>query len=449
MADTIHYCSTCSKPFTSITPHRRHQAYCRRAQTRPKKRPRSCLACSAAKVKCSFETSCSRCVHKGLKCVYEKPIPGSNAEPLLYTSALNSEPSLQTSPPDTSKPYALDVSLFSDSAVALSNRSSGLDRIQEDVYGGINFTAQDDASWQFSNSNEVDDFLLNNELSMSDLLHSPEQHIDSLHYLVKISPEKPIVRHNANLILEAICAIPEQMLRRNTLPPFIHPHWHLLDMPEPLAVCMELAQLFSRRTPATSEFLWRTILAESRRVIEQIPLLSNEDLLAATQAGMVYVIMRVVDGPMQSPEWNQEMTFYQNVLCNAFLEKHDGNFCESEAENPSTNWQDWIFAESRRRTSCVWFLIARTIMVKTESGCPTTEAPWTLPLPSPKTQWEARTIEDWILEIEAGTSPICDFGSLIEARQKWNEPVHARKLDSWSARTDTLGSLLNIAVSMV
>lgn len=50
---------------------------------------------------------------------------------------------------------------------------------------------------------------------------------------------------------------------------------------------------------------------------------------------------------------------------------------------------------------------------------------------------------------EAGNPAICTFGNLIDSKQRCNETSHARRLDSWNARTDNLGSLLNIAVAMV
>ena len=46
---------------------------------------------------------------------------------------------------------------------------------------------------------------------------------------------------------------------------------------------------------------------------EKLPNLSPPDLLAAIQAGMVYLIMRVIDGPTQSLEWNQKMAVSQSV----------------------------------------------------------------------------------------------------------------------------------------
>lgn len=88
-------------------------------------------------------------------------------------------------------------------------------------------------------------------------------------------------------------------------------------------------------------------------------------------------------------------------------------------------------------------------MVKTKAGCPTNEHPEVLPLPSPKTQWEARDRATWMQELEAGSPALCTFGSLIDSKQQCNEISHAQRLDSWNARTDNLGSLLNIAVALV
>ena len=71
-----------------------------------------------------------------------------------------------------------------------------------------------------------------------------------------------------------------------------------------------------------------------------------------------------------------------------------------------------------------------------------------LSLPSPKTQWEARSRETWIEEREAGNPSIATFGSLMESKQRYNETGYARQLDSWNARTDTLGALLNTAATL-
>lgn len=74
----------------------------------------------------------------------------------------------------------------------------------------------------------------------------------------------------AGLLSQAISAFPQMMLRRQTFPPFIHAHWHLPSLPETLANCMSIAQLFATRTTETRPFLWRTIGTEVKRLQDEV-----------------------------------------------------------------------------------------------------------------------------------------------------------------------------------
>lgn len=101
------------------------------------------------------------------------------------------------------------------------------------------------------------------------------------------------------------------------------------------------------------------------------------------------------------------------------------------------------------RTSSVWFLVARTIVVFTRPDCGTTEEPWAIPLPAPKTQWEARSEESWLRELSVELPVLTTFGHLIESKKRRSEPNHAQNLNTWNATSDHLGSLLNLAVNIV
>ena len=79
----------------------------------------------------------------------------------------------------------------------------------------------------------------------------------------------PAARHAANLISHMVGAFPQMMLRRHTFPPFIHPHWHLPAVPEILASCMGIAQLFVSRTPESRAFLWRTVDTEQQHFLDR------------------------------------------------------------------------------------------------------------------------------------------------------------------------------------
>jgi hypothetical protein len=74
----------------------------------------------------------------------------------------------------------------------------------------------------------------------------------------------------ASLLSHAISAFPQMMLRRQTFPPFIHAQWHLPSLPETLANCMSIAQIFATRTSETRPFLWRMIGAEVQRLQDEV-----------------------------------------------------------------------------------------------------------------------------------------------------------------------------------
>jgi len=82
-----------------------------------------------------------------------------------------------------------------------------------------------------------------------------------------------VVQHTSNLVVQALRSYPLMMLRRETLPPFIHPHWYSLStpaLPEPISNCMSIAQMYAFRSEETKPFLWRTIKAECQRFREQV-----------------------------------------------------------------------------------------------------------------------------------------------------------------------------------
>lgn len=88
--------------------------------------------------------------------------------------------------------------------------------------------------------------------------------------LARLPTRGVIARHCGALVMQTLRTYPEQMLRRHDLPLFIHPQWHLSTLPEPLAVCMKIAQMFASRTPEVMPFIWRTIRAEQVRCIEEV-----------------------------------------------------------------------------------------------------------------------------------------------------------------------------------
>jgi hypothetical protein len=100
------------------------------------------------------------------------------------------------------------------------------------------------------------------------------------------------------------------------------------------------------------------------------------------------------------------------------------------------------------RTSAVWLLITKTIVVQSKSKCASGERFEAMALPSAKSLWEAKNAQDWMQEAFLTTRSLGTFGELCEAKQKRHDMIYAQRLDMWNATADNLGSLLNLAAIM-
>lgn len=132
-------------------------------------------------------------------------------------------------------------------------------------------------------------------------------------------------RHCVVLVMGILRAFPQMMLRRQTFPPFIHGQWHRADIPEELANCMSISQIFVSRTSATRGFLWRVITSEvqmlNERVRRRIPrgigrsMLSHiqantysaQEILTAMQVLLIYKIMLMMDQDEHAGERGADM----------------------------------------------------------------------------------------------------------------------------------------------
>ena len=150
------------------------------------------------------------------------------------------------------------------------------------LFGGHSYSEFSDATKEVVVNESVAQVFLFDDFDASDSfpeLYDPTvgelttSHLKSANnagFLARLCTAEYLPQQSADLVMEALCAIPEQMLRRATFPPFIHPHWHRPSLPEPLAICTQIAYIFASRTPEIRPFIWRTILAEQQRTLDQV-----------------------------------------------------------------------------------------------------------------------------------------------------------------------------------
>ena len=104
------------------------------------------------------------------------------------------------------------------------------------------------------------------------------------------------------------------------------------------------------------------------------------------------------------------------------------------------------------RYTHLWLLVGCVVCVKNGNVWDASQSYRSLPLPSPKSLWEAPTQSAWESEHEAWrnfqTSGLVTLGDLIDAQQSDYTPSNARRLDIWNAGVDNLGCLLNLVGTM-
>lgn len=230
----VQLCSICTKTFGSATALKRHTSYCRRAQHRPNPRRRSCSACNVAKIKCNFESPCLRCAKKGIDCTYKSTHLGGTPE--------------QTFSPDPVDNYLTNAFLASDPIHALDP-----------------LLLQDDGLWhEQTPAQEIAIPYQSLNSSMSQLCK-----VGQPIYLTRLQAPDAVAEYAVNLVIDALCGIPMQMMRRETFPCFIHAHWGS-QLPESLTTCMHLAKMYGTRSMEIRPFMWRSILAEQTRIMQQV-----------------------------------------------------------------------------------------------------------------------------------------------------------------------------------
>ena len=223
----------------------RHVAYCRRTQHRrlDRRRPKACSACNTAKAKCSFQDPCARCSSKGLSCFY-----GHAGQSALEASSRACvglgliSPSSQR-PASTEAISSLNVAeLFGDQSTLLDGfddfSNTSLDLPEDDFAAALaipNISGPIVESSSMSNTLSLPDDVVD-LYSLDPSLYDAMNAIQHPEWLNTVPSPEPLGQQAAHHILRALCAVPGQMLRRETFPPFVHPHWHQKTMPESLVV---------------------------------------------------------------------------------------------------------------------------------------------------------------------------------------------------------------------
>ncbi|KAN0112523.1 hypothetical protein V8E51_005474 [Hyaloscypha variabilis] len=169
---------------------------------------------------------------------------------------------------------------------------------------------------------------------------------------------------------------------------------------EALINCMSVAQLFVNRTRETRKFLWGTVRMEQERMWREYTGFDDWELLASVQALMIYVIMRIVEGPTEENNFDNSLLLSLHAVASTLDERMGGDKMKHALRGDEQDWKQWIFHESRRRVESVAHIINKVIDLGDAVRCIPFNGFALPPLPAKKVLWEARTAESWRKEFD-------------------------------------------------
>ncbi|KAF2966808.1 hypothetical protein GQX73_g6760 [Xylaria multiplex] len=179
-------------------------------------------------------------------------------------------------------------------------------------------------------------------------------------------PPRPVTelrtdpKHHASalFLLENLRALPLMMTRRENFPIFIYGQWHKPELPITLTNCVRICRIYLTRntTPGGRELFYTAISEEATRLMNQLSTATKEELGICLAVQGIYVILIVLETHITQPDFIPELVVRR---CDIDVMTHIARQCfEYDAyspfdtdtiDNPNETWEEFIYAESRRR----------------------------------------------------------------------------------------------------
>ncbi|KAM3555487.1 hypothetical protein MY1884_004433 [Beauveria asiatica] len=396
-------------------------------------RQKSCRQCYSAKARCDrVQGGCARCAQRGLVCAY----PQANAKPsTLRSSGSMPSPASEISVAPSSSEITTEsvVAAMASHRRTASPRASSASADEADLHRGLDFSS-------LKLTCHIDVERIQNRW-LNPFIEQPDQ---------TIKKYPPMIARFVFRILKSYAAM---AARGQVELPFIHPT--LMEVPgSHLATCMSLARVSDNPRPG-SEAVAAAIL---QREMDAITVQDQDDAddltaLAAFQAYLIYILIlffRLKQGP--SPFFRSAMTTLQGLAC---VSSRMGLVCAADATHTRPRWEEWIVAESKRRSLYVMYLLDNVL--SDQENLPTylgTELRG-LPVPSSKALWQAPTRARWEKKYNVFLAEWSDSNLAID--ELWPIPPQMddagiarrrRRVDHWLENLDEFGTMLLTVTGM-
>lgn len=235
------------------------------------------------------------------------------------------------------------------------------------------------------------------------------------------------------------------------IPPFIH---HLQTSGAPrscLSTCFSLARMLHGAVPESESTLSGIIDGEMATVYKDHLTLDAYGLTCAFQAYFIYTMMLFFHiSESHSGLWQAVMNLQD--LASASTQR--AAMCEAEVRNTRPRWEEWIVAESQRRTLYLMYMFDSILSAR--DGLPTflgTELKGLL-APANKILWRAGSREEWETQYNKHLARWTDGSLALD--ELWpmppeldDEAVAKRRsrVDSWLINADEYATMMYTVTS--
>ncbi|KAF7586015.1 hypothetical protein BBP40_009721 [Aspergillus hancockii] len=335
-------------------------------------RQKSCIACAEGKRRCNRQTpQCSRCLVRGLECTY-----------------INGR---------TSQKHQKALSAVQPEASHLSNDIN-------DINGILSF-------WPLNDSLSDDASVLTSWLT-------PRLSLPTIPSLSPASffPETTVLdRWSTSQLLQSIKSYP-QMFASSRKIPFIHHRLYDAYLPDAIQDAFTVSVAYCTKTAETEDMVFRILEIKAASLVAQNHQTSTlQTLLAAVQALMLFHIIQLFDGHIR-----QRSVAEQNMdtlrAWTLQLQVRAGEL------GPALTWEEWIFAESVRRTVIFSMMIDGLYLSLKTGHCPNVKTLSILPFTAGATLWDSSTSASWFVELDQLRSDTVLYGEFVRAWQDGQVP---------------------------
>lgn len=234
-------------------------------------------------------------------------------------------------------------------------------------------------------------------------------------------PESTILdKWSTNQLLHNIKRYPQMFVScRKT--PFIHSRLYDAYLPDTIQDAFTVLAAYGTRRPETEDLIFRILESKTTSLVEQDHTNTLPQLLAAVHALMLFQIIQLFDGDIRQRSLAEQHMDTLRVW-NFQLQVRVGELTHA------LTWQEWILAESARRTMIFVMMIEGLYMTLKTGSCPNVKAMSILPFTSKTTLWDISTSASWLAEPDQLRSETVKYGDFS---REWHERQIPGRLDGF------------------